>query len=128
VGRPPVGIRVLGALDLVLLAIALPVFVVADLPLTGYAAAGGAWLVQRGIQVLITRRAKASGDLRTVAGLMTASMIGRAWIMALAVFGVGVADEDAAGLSAAVLAIALFTAYFAMRMAVLPFERGRAER
>jgi hypothetical protein len=115
---------VLRALDLVLLAIALPVFVVADLPLTGWAAAGGAWLLQRGIQAVITRRAKASGDLRTVAGLMTASMIGRAWLMAIAVFVVGVADEDKAGLSAALLAVALFTSYFATRMAVRPFETG----
>jgi hypothetical protein len=106
------------------LALALPVFVVADLPLTGWAAAGGAWLLQRGIQVLITRRAKASGDLRTVAGLMTASMIGRAWLMAIAVFVVGIADEDKAGLSAAVLVIALFTVYLATRFAMRPFEAG----
>ena len=116
--------RLLAVLDLVLLAIALPVFVVADLPLTGWAAAGGAWIVQRGLQVLITRRAKASDDLRTVAGLMTASMIGRAWLMAIAVFVVGVADEDKAGLSAAVLVITLFTVYLGTRFAIRPFEAG----
>jgi hypothetical protein len=117
-------VRLLGGIDLILLALALPVFVAADLPLSGWAAAGGAWLLQRGIQVLITRRAKASGDLRTVAGLMTASMIGRAWMMAIAVFLVGILDEDKAGLSAAVLTITLFTAYLATRFAMRPFESG----
>ena len=35
-------------LDLVLLAVALPVFLVAGLPMLGYAAGAAAWLVQRG--------------------------------------------------------------------------------
>jgi uncharacterized membrane protein YhaH (DUF805 family) len=109
-------------LDIVVLALAFPVFVVAGLPLAGYAAGAGAWLAQRAIQVVLERRARASTDPRTVVGITTASMIGRGWLVALAIFGVGVAVEREAGLSAAILVIVLFTVYFTASMIVRPFE------
>jgi hypothetical protein len=56
-----------------------------------------------------------------VAGLLTASMIGRAWLIALTIFGAGLAERKA-GLSAAVLVIALFTLYFTVNMILRPFE------
>jgi hypothetical protein len=116
-------------LDLVVLALALPLFVLADLPLAGYAAGGGAWVVQRTLQVTIERRAKASDDPRTVVGLTAGSMIARGWLVALTIFGVGVAVDNKAGLSAAVLVIALFTVYFTVSITLRPFdaagERGR---
>ena len=40
-------------LDIVLLVVALPVFVAADLPMLGYAAGAAAWLVQRAIQIAL---------------------------------------------------------------------------
>ena len=63
-------------LDLIVLALALPVFALAGFPLAGYAVAAAAWLAQRGIQHVLTTRAD-TDDPRTVAGLLTASMIGR---------------------------------------------------
>jgi hypothetical protein len=104
-------------LDLALLALALPVFVAAGLPLLGYAGAAAGWLAQRSIAAVLERRAEASDDLRTVAGLMTASMIARGWLVALTIFGVGLA-ERAAGLAAAVTCLALFSVYFSARMVV----------
>jgi hypothetical protein len=103
-------------LDLALLVLALPVFIAADLPLGGWGAAAGAWLAQRGIAALVQRRAEATDDLRTVAGLMTASMLARGWLVALTIFLVGLAEREA-GLAAAVLSLALVTVYFSMRMA-----------
>jgi hypothetical protein len=114
---------VLRYLDLVLLAVALPVFLLADLPLLGYAAAAVAWLLQRALQAQTDRRARESDDPRRVAGLLAGSMIARGWLLALAVFGVGMAAERADGLAAAVLAISLFTAYFSGTMVTRPFER-----
>jgi hypothetical protein len=108
-------------LDLVLLAVALPVFLVAGLPMLGYAAGAGAWLVQRGLQVFLTRKAVASDDPRTTVGIVAGSMIGRAWLVALTIFAAGLADEDA-GLAAAVLVIVLFTAYFTVSMIMRPFD------
>jgi hypothetical protein len=121
-------VAVVRLLDLVVLALALPVFVVAGLPLAGYAAAAGAWLVQRAIQVTLERRARASDDPRTVVGLTAGSMIGRGWLVALTIFGVGVAVDREAGLSAAVLVIVLFTVYFTVSMILRPFEAAGEPR
>jgi hypothetical protein len=121
-------VAVVRLLDLVVLALALPVFVVAGLPLAGYAAAAGAWLVQRAIQVTLERRARASDDPRTVVGLTAGSMIGRGWLVALTIFGVGVAVDREAGLSAAVLVIVLFTVYYTVSMILRPFEAAGEPR
>jgi hypothetical protein len=114
-------------LDLVLLAIALPVFVLAGLPMLGYAAGAAAWLVQRAVQVALNRRAAASDDPRTVVGIAAGSMIGRGWLVALTIFAAGMADEDA-GLAAAVLVIVLFTAYFTVSMIMRPFQQDQSEQ
>jgi hypothetical protein len=107
--------------DLVLLAVALPVFVVGGLPMLGYAAGGGAWLVQRGLQIFLNRKAVAADDARVTVGIAMGSMIGRGWLVALTIFAAGLADEDA-GLAAAVLVIVLFTAYFTVSMIMRPFD------
>jgi hypothetical protein len=108
-------------LDLLLVALALPVFLAAGLPLAGWAAGGGAWVAQRILQEYLDRRASASKDPRTVVGLLAGSMITRGWFVAIAVFLVGLGDNEA-GLAAAVLVIALFTVYFTTRMILRPFE------
>jgi hypothetical protein len=113
---------VLRYLDIVLLIVALPVFLVAGLPMLGYAAGAGAWIVQRAIQILLNRKAAASDDPRTVVGITTGSMIGRGWFVALTIFAAGLADNEA-GLAAAVLVIVLFTAYFTVSIILRPFEK-----
>jgi hypothetical protein len=108
-------------LDLLLVALALPIFLAAGLPLAGWAVGGGAWVAQRALQEYLDRRASASKDPRTVVGLLAGSMIARGWFVAIAVFLVGLSDNEA-GLAAAVLVIALFTVYFTTRMILRPFE------
>ena len=121
--EPPAGLRALAYADLGLLLLALPVFLLAELPLLGYAIAAVAWIVQRAIQVLTTRRAAAASDPRTLVGITAASMIGRGWLMALAIFGTWLATrDDDAGLAAAVLVLALFTVYFTGQAILRPFE------
>jgi hypothetical protein len=100
--------------DLLLLALALPAFIIAGWPLLGYAVAAAAWLAQRGIQLIASRQVRssmASGDRRTAIGIMGATTLGRVWLIALAVLIVGLTDRDA-GLAAALLSAALFTLYF----------------
>ena len=114
-------------LDFVLLAVALPVFAAAGLPMLGYAAGAAAWLVQRGLQLWLNRRAAAADDPRTVVGIAAGSMIGRGWLVALTIFAAGLSDEDA-GLAAAVLVIVLFTAYFTVSMIMRPFQQDHSEQ
>jgi hypothetical protein len=122
------GLSLLRYLDLIVLALALPVFVLADLPMLGYAVAAAAWLAQRGINGLATRRARASEDPRTVVGLLAGSMIGRGYLVAGSIFAVGLIGERADGLAAAVLCITLFTIYFSANMVVRPFDQPDPRR
>lgn len=112
---------VLRQLDLVVLALALPVFLAAGFPLLGYAAGAVAWLAQKVVRHVLERRAAASTDPRTVVGLTAGSMIGRGWLVALTIFGVGLADNDS-GLAAAVLVIVLFTVFFTVSLILRPFD------
>ncbi len=111
-------------LDLVLVAVALPVFLLADLPIAGWGAAAGAWLAQKGLQVYLTRRARSSQDPRTVVGLLAGSMIARGWLVAIVILLVGLSNSHA-GLAAAVMLVILFTVYFTIGMIVRPFEIAR---
>jgi hypothetical protein len=108
-------------LDLVILTLALPVFLLAGFPMLGYAAGAAAWLVQRLIQVRLDRAARESDDLRRVAGITAGSMIGRGWLTALTIFAAGLKENDA-GLSAAVLVIVLFTVYFTITLLMRPLD------
>ena len=118
-------LRALRFLDLAVLLLALPIFVAADLPMLGWAGAAVGWTVQRLVQLGIEKRARESDDPRTVAGLLTASMIARGWIVAGSIFVVGLSEREA-GLAAAILSITLFTFYFTSQMITRPFEEPKS--
>lgn len=109
-------------LDLVALVLAGPLFLLAGLPMLGYAVAGGVWIVQRAVRELVRRRAEAVADVRTAVGLTAASMILRGWVVAFALFGVGLRDNEA-GLAAAVLVLFLFSIFFTMQAILRPHGR-----
>jgi hypothetical protein len=99
--------------DLIVLAVGLPVFLLAGLPLLGYAVAAVAWLLATAMEVLAGRHARRSlerGDRRSALGGMAVATLGRVWVLALAILLVGLADRES-GLAAAVLAIVLFTVH-----------------
>jgi hypothetical protein len=110
--------------DLLVLAAALAVFALGGLPLLGYAIAAGAWLAQRGIQVLAGRRVAAelsAGNRQRAMGALAATMLGRVWLMVTAALLAGLFDREA-GLAAAVLLAVLFTASFAAQGIAYLFE------
>lgn len=115
-------------LDLIVLALALVVFVAAGLPMIGYAVAAAAWLTQRGIHELATRRAKDSDDPRTVVGLLAGSMLSRGWLVAGSILAVGLLAGNQDGLAAAILSISLFTVYFSAQMVVRPLDMAERKR
>src|SRR5947209_5212091 len=119
----PTSVRVLRNVDLIVLAVALAIFVAAGFPLLGWVTGAGAWLLQRGVNELATRRAERSTDPRTRVGLLAGSIVARGWIVGLSIVGVGLASKHTVGLSAAVLFLAVFTLQFTIVMAMRPFER-----
>jgi hypothetical protein len=103
-------------LDLMVLAIALPIFIALDAPIAGYIAAGGAWLIGMVGKTFADRRrnqALLASNRNTALGLTAATMLGRLWILAAAILIVGLAVDREAGLAGALLAAALVTAHLA---------------
>jgi hypothetical protein len=104
------GIALIKYLDLALLVIALPVFVLTGLPLLGWAGAAVGWTGQRLIQHLIEVRAEQTEDTRSFFQLMAGSIIGRSWFLVISIITVGLIEQEA-GLTAAVLSAIVFTCY-----------------
>jgi len=114
--------------DLVVLAAALAVFLLGGLPMLGFAVGTGAWLAQRGIQILAGRRAAselAAGRRKRAMATIAATTLGRVWLMALAVLLAGLAEREA-GLSAGILLAALFTVSFAAQGIAHLFDEPEA--
>jgi hypothetical protein len=112
----PTPAGVLRYLDLVLIVAALPFVAFAGLPLLGYAVGAGAWFLQRGIGVLLERRAARSPDMRLQVGLNFFGTLLRSWLVGGAILAVGFAGERQDGLTAAVLVFVAFTVYFALTL------------
>ncbi len=99
--------------DLGVLVVALPVFLLAGLPMLGYAVAAGAWLAASAMQVAAERHVKrsiAQGKRNSALGVLAAATLGRVWLVALAILLVGLSDRES-GLAAAVLAAILVTVH-----------------
>ena len=86
-----------------------------------------AWLIQRWIRAWAMRKADETDDPRTLVGLLAGSLIGRGWFVALSIFACGMIFGSKAGLSAAVLAVALFTVMFTVEMIFRPFEKAESK-
>jgi hypothetical protein len=117
----PTSVRVLRNVDVPALALALVIFLAAGFPIVGWLTGAGAWAVQRGVSEFAVRKANKATDPRTKVGLLAGSMIGRGWLVAGIIIAVGLGNNDA-GLSAAVLFLAVFTLQFTMTLAMRPFE------
>src|SRR4051812_45520964 len=117
----PTSVKVMKNIDVLVLAIALPIFLAAGFPILGWITGAGAWAIQRAIAALAAKKAKEASDPRTKVGLLAGSMIGRGWLVAGIIIAVGLNNNDA-GLSAAVLFLITFTAQFTITLAMRPFE------
>ena len=109
-------------LDLVVLVAALPVFILGEQPILGWAAIAVAWPAQRLMQAVIENRAADTDDAKAFFRYMAGSLIGRSWLIALTIFAVGIIDRPT-GFAAAVLALIVFTTYLVVS---LLFNRPKA--
>lgn len=104
-------------LDVCLVLLTAPFVVAAGGPLFGYAVGACAWLCTRlGAEVLHTR-AQRSRDVRVRSGLMVGVMMGRVWLVALAVLLARYAGSKNDGVMAAVLVLGAFTVYLMLTLA-----------
>jgi hypothetical protein len=99
--------------DLALLALALPVFLLAGLPIAGWLAVAAGWLAQRAVQHWAGSRMTHADGRASALRLIAGSFMARLWLVTIAILLVGLLADDDAGLSAAVLAAVLVTANLA---------------
>jgi len=117
--------------DLLALALALPVFLLGGFPLLGYAVAAAVWLFQRGVQSLAARQVKTElshGERQRAMGIVAGTGLGRVWLIAAVVLVVGLAVDKNAGLAAAVLLVVLFTISMVAQAYRHLFKEGAGRR
>ncbi|MBJ7469961.1 MAG: hypothetical protein JHD16_01605 [Solirubrobacteraceae bacterium] len=113
-------------LDLLLLGVALPVFLVAGFPMLGWLTAAVIWIAWRAIGEWTDRKARDIGTSNPgkFAGIAAGSMIGRGWMMGLILITVGLLTNDETGLSAALLCVVLFTSSFVVKLISRPTHQA----
>jgi hypothetical protein len=110
-------------LDVILIVLAAPFVVLLDLPVLGYAVGAIAWIVARVLEAVLERSADRS-DVRRAIGVKVGSMIGRTWLIGIAIIAVGLAAEREDGFTAALVCLAAYTVHLATALILRPLERN----
>ena len=110
-------------IDVILVVAVAPFVLLTGVPALGYVVGAGAWIATRLLATLVERRAAASDNPKTVAGLMLFTGLGRAWLLGLSILVVGLAGSREDGLTAAIVVAAAFTLYLALGIAMGPKRR-----
>jgi hypothetical protein len=113
--------------DLLALALALPIFLVAGFPFLGWAGGAGIWLLQRVVRELLEERARRAEDPRAIVGLTAGSMVARGWLAALLLMGLYALTDAPTALAASVLFLLVFTFFLTMNMAMRPIDKMDAK-
>ncbi|MDP9377156.1 MAG: hypothetical protein M3P40_06235 [Actinomycetota bacterium] len=112
-------------LDVVLVVLAAPFVILLGLPVLGYGVAAAIWIFQRVAEVLLDRQA-GRAQLKGAIGLKFASMLGRTWLVGIAIIAVGLLAERQDGFTAAVVCLAAYTVHLATQLILRPLESKRA--
>jgi hypothetical protein len=101
-------------LDVCLVLATAPLMLIGGIPTLGYLIGACAWLLTRFGTAVLHGRARGVGDPKVKAGLHVAAMMGRVWLVALAVVLARYVGGKDDGITAAALVLAAFTVYFTM--------------
>ena len=110
-------------LDIVLLVLAAPIVILMGGPVLGYAVGAGVWILQRIAEAWLDAAGQRS-DAKRELGLKFASMIGRTWVVAIAILAVGLAGEREDGFTAAIVCLAAYTVHLATALILRSLERN----
>jgi hypothetical protein len=111
-------------LDVAVVVLAAPFVVLTGAPVLGYLVGAAAWILTRFGGAAVERYAKRSKDPRAAVGISFAVLMGRAWVVGIAILAVGLAGSREDGLMAALLALVAFTVYLATSLILRPLERN----
>jgi len=103
-------VQLLAYLDVVLVVVAAPIMLLIGVPAVGYLVGAGAWIVLRAVGVAIDRVVPSLRDPRSEITLRLAYLLGRLFLLAIAVILVrnGAGRDD--GLTALLVIVFAFTA------------------
>jgi hypothetical protein len=110
--------------DVVLVVLAAPFVLLMGGPMLGYTVAAVTWIVTRIGGAALERWARGVENPRAQIVVGFAVLLGRAWLMGIAILVVGLAGEREDGLMAALLALVAFSVYFATQLIIRPMERN----
>jgi len=111
-------------LDVVVVVLAAPFVVLTGAPVLGYLVGAATWILTRFGGAAIERFAKTRKDPRAVVGISFAVLMGRAWVVGIAILAVGLLGSREDGLMAALLVLVAFTIYLATSLVFRPLERN----
>jgi hypothetical protein len=106
---PEGSLTVLAYLDVVVLVVAAPIMLLIGVSAVGYLVGAGAWIVLRVVGVAVERLIAASDDPRREVTLRLAYLMGRLFLLAIAVILVRNGSGRDAGLTALVVIVFAFT-------------------
>jgi hypothetical protein len=106
-------------LDVILVVLAAPILLLIGVPAAGYAIGGGAWIVLRAVGILVENTA-ARVDVRRQVSLRMAYMLGRLFLLALAVIVARNSGSRDDGLTALFVIVGAFTIQLALSALTRP--------
>jgi len=117
------GLAALAYLDVVVLVVAAPIMLLIGVPAVGYLVGAVAWIVLRAVGVAVDRAARAADDPRREAGLRLAYLLGRLFLLAIAVILVrnGAGRDD--GLTALLVIVFAYTVQLVLSFLSRPGTR-----
>ena len=110
--------------DVILVVVAAPILLLIGVPALGYGLGGGAWIVLRAVGVALERALAANPEPRTQISLRMGYMLGRLFLLALAVIIARQGDGQGGGLTALAVIVVAFTA----QLATSALNRPRSRR
>ena len=110
-------------LDVVVVVLAAPFVVLMGAPVLGYVVGAAAWIFTRVLGALVERHAR-TRDFKAQIGLNFGVLMGRVWIVGIAILVVGKTADRADGLMAALVALVAFTIYLGTSLVLRPSERS----
>jgi hypothetical protein len=108
--------------DIVLLVVAAPIMLLIGVPASGYLIAAGAWIVLRAVGIAVDRVAGGIPEAPQQIGLRLGYMLGRLFLLALAV----ILARQAYGRDAGITALAVVVFAFTVQLVISPFIRPRS--
>ena len=120
---PERSLTALAYLDVVVLVVAAPIMLLIGVPAVGYLVGAGAWILLRLAGIVIERAVAATDDVRREAGLRLTYLLGRLFLLAIAVILVrkGAGRDD--GLTALLVIVFAFTTQLILSFLTRPRSR-----